>query len=189
MESPTDSDLTGQILIAMPTMADPRFERSLVFLCAHNEDGAMGLVVNRAVEEISFSEMLEQLQIEQLSPAEDIQVQYGGPVETSRGFVLHSADYLHDGSLQVTERVALTATLQVLRDIAEHQGPRHKMLALGYAGWGPGQLDTEIQENAWLTVDPDEELLFGGELEGKWSRALKKLGIDPSMLSGAAGHA
>ena len=184
-----ETDLTGQILIAMPTMGDPRFEKSLVFLCAYSDEGAMGIVVNQGVEEISFPEMLEQLDIEQLSPAEDIKVQYGGPVETSRGFVLHSAEYLHDATLQVTENVALTATLEVLRDIAQHQGPRHKMLALGYAGWGPGQLDSEIQQNAWLTVDPDEELLFGGELEGKWGRALKKLGIDPSMLSGAAGRA
>jgi putative transcriptional regulator len=184
-----DSNLTGQLLIAMPTMADPRFSKSLVYLCAHNEDGAMGLVVNRRVEEISFAEMLEQLEIKQLAPPEDIEVHYGGPVETARGFVLHSADYLHEGTLQVNEQIALTATLQVLRDIAGKTGPRRHLLALGYAGWGPGQLDSEIQQNAWLTVEADDDLIFGGDLDAKWGQAIRKLGFDPSMLSGAAGHA
>ena len=189
MQDDKENDLTGQMLIAMPTMADPRFARTLVYLCAHNSDGAMGIVVNRAVEEISFAEMLEQLEISQLTPPEDILVQYGGPVETQRGFVLHSAEYIKEGTMQVTDEVALSATLQVLRDIAGRQGPKHKLLALGYAGWGPGQLDSEIHENAWLTVEPDEELLFGTALDQKWAKAIRKLGVDPAMLTGAAGHA
>lgn len=184
-----ETNLTGQLLIAMPTMTDPRFSKTLVYLCAHNADGAMGLVVNRRVEEISFSEMLEQLEIKQLAPPEGIEVHYGGPVETARGFVLHSADYLHEGTLKVNEQIALTATLQVLRDIAGKTGPRRHLLALGYAGWGPGQLDSEIQQNAWLTVEADDELIFGGDLDAKWGQAIRKLGFDPSMLSGAAGHA
>lgn len=180
--------LTGKLLIAMPSMQDPWFERSVVYLCAHSEEWAMGLMLNRLVESLSFPDLLEQLGIE---PATErpIKVHFGGPVETGRGFVLHSTEYLQDSSLQIDEAVALTATVDILRDIAQDRGPRHHLLALGYAGWGPGQLDQEIQANGWLTVEPDEALLFDPDLDAKWQKAVDKIGLDVGKLSGFAGHA
>lgn len=181
--------LTGQLLIAMPAMADPRFAQSIIYLCAHTEDGAMGIVLNRPVERPSFDDLLKQLEIEPAPPARRIRLCSGGPVDNARGFVLHTADWTGDGSLRVTDALALTASLDVLKAIAEGGGPREGLLALGYAGWGPGQLDIEMQQNAWLCVTPDEKLLFDGDSETKWRRALAKLKIDPLLLSGEAGHA
>lgn len=181
--------LTGQLLVAMPTMADPRFERSVIYLCAHSSEGAMGLVVNKLAGSLTFPDLLEQLGIDGPEAREDIRVHFGGPVETGRGFVLHSADYLQDSSLQVNDAFALTATVDILRDLAYGSGPRQALLALGYAGWGPGQLDQEIQKNGWLHVEADEILVFDGGLEDKWERAIRKLGFDATMLSGDAGHA
>jgi putative transcriptional regulator len=184
-----DLYLSGQLLVAMPGMTDPRFERSVIYVCAHNEDGAMGLVINRSIESMTFPEMLEQLGIDTDEAGEKIQVMFGGPVEQARGFVLHSPDYLQDASMVVDENVALTATVDILRAIADGAGPRHRLLALGYAGWGPGQLDTEIMHNGWLNVSADESLIFGEDLEAKWNQAMAKIGIDPLMLSDEAGHA
>jgi putative transcriptional regulator len=173
----------------MPGMRDPRFSRSVVYMCAHNADGAMGLVINRVIETLTFPELLAQLGIDSTSVASETGVHFGGPVETGRGFVLHSADYVHDGTLVVDERMALTATVDILRAIAAGQGPRRHLLALGYAGWGPGQLDNEILANGWLHVDADETLVFDGDLDSKWTRAMAKIGIDPRMLADVAGHA
>jgi putative transcriptional regulator len=184
-----ESSLTGQLLVAMPNMSDPRFERSVIYVCAHSEDGAMGLVVNKLVDQITFPELLKQLDIDSSNVSDQIRVHFGGPVETQRGFVLHSAEYTQEGSLQVTDEIALTATVDILRDIAGGHGPRRSLLALGYAGWGPGQLDQEIQANGWLNVGADEQLLFDGGIEDKWQRAIGKLGFDPFSLSGQAGHA
>ena len=184
-----DGYLTGQLIIAMPTMMDPRFARTVIYLCAHNKDAAMGLVVNRLIGSLTFPDLLEQLGIEGNQADEDIRVHFGGPVESGRGFVLHSGDYQQEGTLQVDPKVSLTATVDILRDMADGKGPRRSLLALGYAGWGEGQLDAEIQANAWLHVDPDENLVFDSDLDGKWERALSKLGIELSMLSGDAGHA
>lgn len=182
--------LTGQLLIAMPTMRDPRFTRTVIYICAHSADGAMGLVVNRLVGSLTFPDLLDQLGIEPESDVEKIRVHFGGPVETSRGFVLHSADYGGDGTLDVDDRIGLTASLDILKDIAAGQGPRRSLLALGYAGWGPGQLDEEIQANGWLTVAADEALIFDELLDDKWERAIAKIGgADFSKLSGEAGHA
>ena len=181
--------LTGQLLIAMPNMRDPRFARSVIYVCAHNADGAMGLVVNRLVGSVTFPDLLEQLSIEPGTTCEEIRVHFGGPVESGRGFVLHSGDYSHDSTLQVDEKMALTATVDILSDIAHGRGPRRSLLALGYAGWGPGQLDSEFQANGWLSVAADETLVFDDELDSKWERAIGKLGIDVSSLSGEAGHA
>jgi putative transcriptional regulator len=189
MTENNDDGLTGQLLIAMPNMSDPRFERSVIYVCAHNEEGAMGLVVNKLIGSLTFPDLLQQLGIETGDLEDEIRVHFGGPVETGRGFVLHSADYLHEGSLQVNEEVALTATVDILREIAKGRGPRRCLLALGYAGWGPGQLDSEIQANGWLNVDADEALLFDDDLEEKWQRAISKLGFDVTKLSGDAGHA
>ncbi|MCH8000599.1 MAG: YqgE/AlgH family protein [Proteobacteria bacterium] len=184
-----DGYLTGQLLIAMPNMRDPRFARSVIYVCAHNADGAMGLVVNRLVGSVTFPDLLEQLSIEGGTACEEIRVHFGGPVESGRGFVLHSGDYRHDSTLQVDEKMGLTATVDILTDIAQGRGPRRSLLALGYAGWGPGQLDSEFQANGWLSVAADETLVFDDDLNSKWERAIGKLGIDVSLLSGEAGHA
>ena len=189
--------LDGQLLVAMPGMSDTRFARSVVYVCAHSPDGAMGIVVNQRARKVSFSDLLVQLDV--IGPEEAIrlpsragaiQVLKGGPVETGRGFVLHSADFFIDNStLPINEGISLTATVDILRAIARGDGPDQAMLALGYAGWSPGQLEEEIQQNGWLTVPAEPSLLFDNDLEGKHSRALRTLGIDPAMLSGEAGHA
>ena len=183
--------LAGKLLIAMPAMGDPRFERSVVYLCAHGEDGAMGIIVNKPVPELRFSDLLEQLGIPRPEKgARDIRVHFGGPVEGGRGFVLHSADYEADGgTMRIDEEVSMTATLDVLRRIAAGEGPKSSMLALGYAGWGPGQLEREIGQNAWLTGPARSEILFGRANEHKWNAALKTIGVDPQTLSSSAGHA
>ncbi len=181
--------LTGQLLIAMPTMEDPRFARSVVYLCAHNADNAMGLVVNRLMGSLTFPDLLTQLGIDSTGANDEIRVHFGGPVETGRGFVLHSADYRHEGSLQLSGNVSLTATVDILRDMAKGEGPERSLLALGYAGWGPGQLDSEIQANGWLHVEADDNLLFGPDLDEKGEKAINKRGFDLTMLSSDAGHA
>lgn len=186
---PSDSSLTGHLLVAMPQMADSRFARSVVYLCAHSAEGAMGLVVNRLIDSLSFDSLLDQLGLEADAGAIDLPVHFGGPVESSRGFVLHSADYVQDSTLVIDDDIALTATIDVLKAIAKGDGPRQCVLALGYAGWAAGQLDAEIQANGWLMVPADHELVFGIDNESKWQRAIAKLGVDLSLLSSEAGHA
>jgi putative transcriptional regulator len=188
-EQQDDSYLVGQLLVSMPGMQDPRFAKTVVYMCAHNSEGAMGLVVNRTLDALTFTDLLGQLDIEASEETDKIDVHFGGPVETGRGFVLHSPDYLQEGTLVVTEGVALTATVDVLRAIASGRGPCRHLLALGYAGWGPGQLDFEIKANGWLHVAADDDLIFDTDLETKWERAMAKIGIDPRMLSDLAGHA
>jgi putative transcriptional regulator len=189
--------LDGQLLIAMPVMSDRRFARSVIYMCAHSPQGAMGLIVNQRAPHISFAELLGQLSIESDAGPEglhprpiDVDVHVGGPVETGRGFVLHSSDYFAaDSTLTIDEDVSLTATVDILRAIASGKGPRRAMLALGYAGWRPGQLEDEIQANGWLHCPSDPDLLFDRNLNQKYERALSKLGIDPSHLVSDAGHA
>jgi putative transcriptional regulator len=181
--------LTGQLLIAMPAMEDPRFAQSVIYLCAHTSEGAMGLVLNRPLQRPKFDDLLRQLEVAPVPPARRIRLCAGGPMDNARGFVLHTTDWTGEGSLHVNESLALTASLDVLKAIAEGHGPREGLLALGYAGWGPGQLDAEIQQNAWLSVPADETIVFDGDHDTKWRRALGKLNIDPLLLSGAAGHA
>jgi putative transcriptional regulator len=183
------TSLAGQLLVAMPHMQDRRFERSVILLCAHNEDGAMGLVVNKLIESLTLPELLAQLHIGAAGLRGLAYVHFGGPVEAGRGFVLHSDDYQEDGTLVVGDKMALTATLDILHAIGRGEGPRRSLLALGYAGWGPGQLDAEIQANGWLHVAADEGIVFDDECKDKWQRALGKLGINPIALSGDAGHA
>ena len=181
--------LTGQLLVAMPAMGDPRFSRSVIYMCVHNEEGAMGLIINKLADTLSFRELLKQLDIENLGGAPKLPIHFGGPVETGRGFVLHSSEYNRDGTIEVADGMALTATIDILQDIAEKHGPEKFLLALGYAGWGAGQLDGEIQQNAWLHVPSDLELTFGQDNEGKWEHAIAKIGVNPSLLSGEVGHA
>jgi putative transcriptional regulator len=181
--------LTGHLLIAMPQMDDPRFSRTVIYLCAHTSEGAMGLVVNKLMDSVTFPDLLDQLSIDTGGEDQEILVHFGGPVETGRGFVLHSADYVHDSTLVINDEVALTATIDILKAIADGDGPKRSLLALGYAGWGPGQLDDEIQRNGWLCVGADAELLFGPDLDGRWKSAMAKLGVNLHMLSGDAGRA
>ncbi|WP_126113506.1 MULTISPECIES: YqgE/AlgH family protein [unclassified Bosea (in: a-proteobacteria)] len=191
------SYLDGQCLIAMPGMSDQRFARSVVYLCAHSEDGAMGIIVNKPAADTRFPELLVQLDvippdqaIRLPTQAEKVKVLRGGPVETKRGFVLHSADFfLESATLPIDDGICLTATLDILRAIAVGTGPESAVLALGYAGWGAGQLESEIQSNGWLHCPADQALLFDDALDTKYTRALGKLGIDPAFLSKDAGHA
>ncbi len=184
-----DGYLGGQLLVAMPGLTDPRFARAVICICAHSADGAMGIVLNRPLETLSFEELLKQLEVEPVPPQRQIRLLTGGPVEGGRGFVLHTADWESDASLKVAGDLALTASVDILKAIAGGGGPRQGLLALGYAGWGPGQLEDEIQRNAWLNVTPDENLLFDGDADAKWRQALAKLRIDPLLLSPSAGHA
>ena len=197
MRATEGSYLDGQFLVAMPSMQDDRFARSVIYLCAHSDEGAMGIVVNQAVPQIAFPDLLVQLDIIPDGPeirlprsASRMIVQRGGPVETGRGFVLHSADYFAENStLPIDEDICLTATLDVLKAIASGSGPENAMLALGYAGWGAGQLEQEIQANGWLSLKGDAGLIFDLDLERKYDRALGMIGVDPLMLSAEAGHA
>jgi putative transcriptional regulator len=188
--------LDGQMLIATPAMSDDRFARTLVYICAHSPEGAMGIVVNQPASNIKFPDLLVQLNVVgddneiPVSPMhDDVQVMKGGPVETGRGFVLHSADFfIENSTLPIDDGICLTATIDILKAIATGSGPSNAILALGYAGWAPGQLESEIQNNGWLHCAADPELIFG-EPEQKYEKALRKLGIAPGMLSSEAGHA
>ena len=189
--------LDGQLLIAMPAMGDPRFARSVIYMCAHSPEGAMGIIINHRAPNIDFTELLEQLNIvpeaERISlpsAVDAMSVYLGGPVEVGRGFVLHSADYYKaDSTLPIDESVCLTATIDILRDIAKGSGPDKALLALGYAGWAPGQLENEIQANGWLHCPADLELIFDPRVDRKYTRALGKIGIDPVRLVNDSGHA
>lgn len=181
--------LSGQLLVAMPHMEDPRFARSVVYMCAHSDDGAMGFVVNRLIDSMRFDTLMDQLGLETKGTRPDLPVHFGGPVEASRGFVLHSTDLVQEATLVIEDDIALTATTEMLKTIAEGEGPEHCVLALGYASWSPGQLDQEIQDNGWLLVPADQHLVFGADNDAKWEGALSKLGIDLSLLSTDAGHA
>lgn len=167
----------------MPDMSDPRFQRSLVYLCSHSDEGAMGLIVNKRAERLTVAKLLKRLDIPFQDALDDAPVLYGGPVETMRGFVLHSSDYdADDGTLKVDGETSMSFSLEVLRAIADGEGPRLTAVALGYAGWAPGQLEGELQENGWLSCAPDEQLLFDPDDEGKWEAALAKIGVNPAML-------
>lgn len=182
--------LSGRMLIAMPGMGDPRFERTLIYMCSHSSDGAMGLVVNRKAEGVTFKELMSQLEIEIGPESQMSDVHYGGPVEMGRGFVLHTADFhVEDSTMRVTDAVSLTATLDILRAMAAGEGPRNAMIALGYSGWAPSQLEGELQRNGWLTCEADEELLYSRDDAAKWAKALRKIGVDPSVLSATGGTA
>ena len=185
----SDLYLAGQLLIAMPGMRDERFSHTVIYMCAHSEEGAMGLVLNQVLDSLSFSELLSQLGIEGENPEVEIPVHFGGPVEAGRGFVLHTTDFKQDATLEVDGEIALTATIDILKAMSRGRGPRRYLLALGYAGWGPGQLDQEIRQNGWLQAPADSEIIFDSDLESKWDRSIGVIGVDPRMLSDEAGHA
>ncbi|MGH6876304.1 MAG: YqgE/AlgH family protein [Rhizomicrobium sp.] len=185
-----DNFLEGKLLIAMPGMTDPHFEKSVIYMCAHSADGAMGIMINKPVAGLSFHDLMEKLELKITPKTPNFPILYGGPIETGRGFVLHSGDYeSSEATLPVSEDVSLTATLDILRAMADGRGPEHAIFALGYAGWTEGQIEDEIRRNGWIHCDSDPELLFDGEPDAKWATALRKLGIDVSGLSAHAGHA
>ena len=197
LKPPKRGFLDGQMLIAMPSMRDERFVGTVIYVCAHSSDGAMGIIINQPSAEIDFPELLVKLDV--IPAAEGIHLRpdarampilKGGPVETQRGFVLHTPDYFMENStLPIDERVCLTATLDILKAIADGSGPSNAVLALGYAGWAPGQLENEMQSNGWLHCAPDPDLIFGNDMQGKYSKALQKIGVAPGMLSSEVGHA
>lgn len=187
--------LDGQMLVAMPGMLDANFERTVIYVCAHSPDGAMGFILNRA-REMSFCELLIQLNLIERNDAirlpaqtRDLPVQSGGPVDTGRGFVLHSHDYLADSTIPVSEELCLTATTDILRAMSGGKGPRRATMMLGYASWAPGQLEEEITHNGWLTCPAHDDLIFDRNLSEKYDRVLASMGINPAMLSPSAGHA
>lgn len=196
-KTPARGYLDGQMLIAMPAMGDERFARAVIYVCAHSTEGAMGIVVNQPAANIKFPDLLVQLdvipateRIELPTGTQAVKVLKGGPVETGRGFVLHSADFfIENSTLPIDEGICLTATLDILKAIAHGTGPHNAILALGYAGWAPGQLEEEIQQNGWLHCAADAELIFGTDTDGKYEKALRKIGIDLGQLSSQAGHA
>ncbi len=188
-----DAYLTGKLLLAMPAMGDPRFHRAVIFMCAHSEDGAMGLVINHGLPGVELEQLLEQLGM-----TSDIQIDLkqlslpllaGGPVDSVRGFLLHSGEFSQADTVKINEFYSITGTIEALRDVARGNGPENVLFILGYAGWGPGQLEHELQDNAWLVTEPDSKIIFGIPNDEKWEKAVQKLGFEPGMLSGAAGHA
>jgi putative transcriptional regulator len=185
-----ESFLEGKLLIALPGMVDERFAQTVIYMCAHSSKGAMGIVINKPIPGLSFAELMKQLQIETKPLVGELPILYGGPVETGRGFVLHSGEYEgSDSTLPVSEEISLTATLDILRAIAEGRGPRQALFALGYAGWGAGQVETEFQSNGWLHCEADPSLVFGTDPSDKWKTALARLGIGPSGLTANTGRA
>ena len=182
--------LAGRLLVAMPGMTDPRFKRAVIYLCAHSDDGAMGLIVNMPTREIRFKDLLKQFDIKADDRCYDVPVHYGGPVEFGRGFVLHSGEYdSSSATLDVDEKYSMTATVDILQDISRGVGPHSCMLALGYSGWGPGQVEQEIEANGWLICEASPDLVFSSKHESVWKDAMDSLGIDPRMLSSSGGRA
>lgn len=193
MITQTSPYLNGKLLLAMPSMTDQRFTRAVIFVCAHDANGAMGIVINQSMPDVKFPDLLRQIKtakpLEISKTMSDIPVMQGGPVETARGFLLHDAAYKKPDTIHVDDRFGVTGTVDALKDIAKNEGPQRLVFALGYAGWGAGQLDKELTENAWMSVDADAEIVFTTPPKDKWDRAFKKLGVDPGMLSGIAGRA
>jgi putative transcriptional regulator len=187
--------LNGQLLLAMPGITNPRFESTVIYVCTHTEEGAMGLVINKQCENINFPDLLTQLNIDQSKNNKNkvelskILLHEGGPVESGRGFILHSADYVQESTLIISETMALTATIDILTSIAIGDGPQDYLIALGFSGWGRGQLENEIRNNSWLSIEADEELVFRTDIDLKMPRAMAKLGVDLSLLSSQYGRA
>jgi len=180
--------LEGKLLLAMPAMRDPRFLKSVIYLCSHSPEGAMGIAINHQIDYLDFPQLLKQLKIP-VKTTREIPILAGGPVEPGRGFVLHSADYVQETTMKISPTIHLSATVDILKALAGGEGPRHYLVALGYAGWGEGQLERELTHNSWLTVDADETVIFETPRGEKWSRAMACAGVDVAMLSGDAGHA
>jgi putative transcriptional regulator len=184
-----EGSLRNMLLIAMPGMETGVFNKSVVYICAHNSSGAMGLIINQRLPDIEFADLLSQLHLPVKNGLSVPVVHLGGPVETGRGFVLHSQEYVRQDTVRISDTLSMTGTVDILRSIAEGNGPRRSIFALGYAGWAAGQLEAEIQSNAWLTVPADDDLLFSSDLSRKWSMSLERLGINPLLLPNISGSA
>jgi len=184
-----DSPLRGNLLVATPSLRGDTFAKSVIYMCTHSAAGAMGIVINQRAPEVKFRDLLAQLHLPHNEIKVDPIVHFGGPVESGRGFVLHSTDFMREDTIRLGDNIGITGTVDILRAISEGHGPQKSIFALGYAGWGPGQLDAELQANSWLTVPADDDLLFSGGLSGKWEKALLKIGVTPAALSFEAGHA
>ena len=182
-------NLTGQLLLSMPSLEDERFFKTVIYMCAHSKEGAMGIIINKKIDYDLYPDLLEQLGIDQPLGNKKLFIRYGGPIESGRGFVLHSDDIIQKETLAIDKGIALTSTSEFFEDLSKGKGPKNSILALGYAGWGPGQLDMEIRANGWLQVPSDSEIIFDIEPDTKWERAIQRLGIDPRMLSDDVGHA
>lgn len=198
LDTEKNSGLSGQLLVAMPGMSDPNFSRCVIYICAHSDEGAMGLIINRPAENIDFRDLIDKVftpsNSEPISLTTSLEalpyIHIGGPMESGRGFVLHSSDYhADDHTFHVNDDISLTATLDILKAIANGTGPEQSLLALGYAGWAPGQLEDELSDNGWLHCPADHELVFNTIIEDKYNLAFKTLGIDPSFLVSETGHA
>lgn len=189
--------LNGKLLIAMPSIGDGRFDHSVIYLCSHNSEGAMGLIVNKPAGDLSYANLIEQVMgsqpefnMQKLSALQELPVLLGGPVDTSRGFILHTDDYASDeATLSVKDGICVSASIDILRAIATGEGPKRSLLALGYAGWGPGQLEAEIRAHGWLSCAADPDVVLDATLQTKWERALSKLGINAAMLATEGGRA
>lgn len=181
--------LTGQLLLAMPHMKDPRYEKAVIFICGHDTNGAMGLVINKHLGDLTLKGLLDYLNLSQETIKRDLPIFFGGPVDSGRGFVLHSNDFTHPGTVALGKNISLTATVDVLQSIAEGDGPKNCLLAMGYVGWAPGQLDAELHSNRWLQIEADPELLFEVPVEKRWTKAMAKLGVTPESLSEEFGQA
>jgi putative transcriptional regulator len=184
-----ESPFRNSLLVAMPSLQDGFFARSVVYLCAHSSAGAMGIVINQRLPDVEFSDLLSQLRLPESRLVVEPVVHFGGPVETARGLVLHSKDFMRQDTVRIGGGMCVTGTVDILRAMAEGRGPNRSIFALGYAGWDAGQLEDEMQANAWLTVPADEELVFSADLSRKWETALKKIGVDPLALSADVGRA
>lgn len=184
-----DSYLTGKCLIAMPNMVDERFAGSLIYICSHTKEGAMGFVVNKKIKEFSFADLANQLPISTIKPIAPIELHQGGPLEKVRGFVIHSTDYIKDDTIVISDNIAVSSSIDIITDIAFGMGPKENLIALGYASWAPQQLEREIMNNTWLVAKPDSELVFRTKDEDKWQKAIDSLGIDINHLSNVSGHA
>lgn len=190
-DSAAEGYLTGRLLLATPVLRDSGFEKSVVYICSHDARGAMGIVVNQPLKLVEFRDILTQLKLDgiEIDPGLLPDVHFGGPVEMTRGFVLHSTDHVHQDTVVLDKNVGITATIEILQDIVMGCGPKNSIFALGYAGWGEGQLEQELQSNAWLSIEADPSLIFDTKTHDKWEKALEILGVSPAQLSSITGHA
>lgn len=184
-----DSPFRNHLLIAMPGMTDGFFTRSVIYVCAHSAAGAMGIVINQRLPDVQFHDLLSQLHLPKSQLVVEPIVHFGGPVETGRGFVLHSTDFMREDTVRINDSICITGTVDILKAIAEGKGPHHSIFALGYAGWSAGQLEAEMQQNSWITAPADEEIIFDTDISHKWEKALSRLGVNPLLLSPDVGHA
>ena len=182
-------NLTGQVLISMPSLEDERFFKTVIYICAHSNEGAMGIIINKKIDYDLYPDLLEQLGIDKPIGSKKLFIRYGGPVESGRGFVLHSDEIMRKETLSIDKGIALTSTSEFFDDLAKGNGPKNSILALGYAGWGPGQIENEILSNSWMTLSTDSKFIFDEEVNNKWSNAFNLLGVDPSKLSNHSGTA